>query len=135
MRRALGACLSLLAATVVLQPPAWALERELAGVRLGTRALTLLNRPGFGQPDFIGPLAPPRPRLLPRRPAAPGPAAHARAALLAPVAARACEGGPACGVARACEGAPACAGAEAPVAACGAGPACAARPARGWRWT
>ena len=56
MRRALLVGLGLLGLTVWIHSPAWAVERELAGVRLGAYAIPLLSRPGFGQPDFIGPL-------------------------------------------------------------------------------
>ncbi len=58
MRRALWlSCLGLLGISAVfLSSPAWAVERELGGARLGVRAVSLLAAPGFGQPDFIGPL-------------------------------------------------------------------------------
>ena len=52
------ACASLCLALIIglLASGAWAVERELAGVRLGDRSLDLLDRPGFGEPNFIGPL-------------------------------------------------------------------------------
>jgi len=57
MRRALFGGLILLGlAALFCSSSAWALERELGGVRLGAKALNLLTLPGFGQPDFIGPL-------------------------------------------------------------------------------
>lgn len=40
----------------IASPCAWAVERELAGIRLGDKALDLLDRPGYGEPGFIGPL-------------------------------------------------------------------------------
>jgi hypothetical protein len=39
-----------------LANPAFSLERELAGVELGQRALELLSNPKFGTPDYIGPV-------------------------------------------------------------------------------
>lgn len=56
MRRALVACLGLVAITLALHSSVWAEEKELAGVSLGSNAISLLSRTGFGQPDFIGPL-------------------------------------------------------------------------------
>ena len=56
MRRALWTSLVLVVLVSVACSGAWALERQLAGVRLGERAVRLLDRAGFGQPDFIGPL-------------------------------------------------------------------------------
>ena len=52
------ACASLCLALIIglLASGAWAVERELAGVRLGDKSLDLLDRPGFGEPNFIGPL-------------------------------------------------------------------------------
>jgi hypothetical protein len=49
-------CLSLLVVTVAVSSCSWAVERELCGVRLGDRALSLLDKPGYGQPAYIGPL-------------------------------------------------------------------------------
>jgi hypothetical protein len=57
MRRALWPAVGLLVITLALSSCASAVERELAGVRLGQRALDLLDAPAFGQPDYIGPLA------------------------------------------------------------------------------
>ena len=56
MRRALWACISLAAVIGGAYSCGWAVERELCGVRLGDRALRLLDREGYGQPAYIGPL-------------------------------------------------------------------------------
>jgi len=56
MGKAAWAWAGLALVVCVASPRAWAVERELAGVRLGDRALELLDRPGYGEPDFIGPL-------------------------------------------------------------------------------
>jgi len=57
MAKALRAGVVLVIVTTAVTSWAWAVERELAGVRLGQKALDLLAQPGFGQPDYIGPLA------------------------------------------------------------------------------
>ena len=57
MGRALRAGVVLIIVCVAVSSWAEAVERELAGVRLGQKALDLLTKPGFGQPDYIGPLA------------------------------------------------------------------------------
>ena len=57
MGRALRAGVVLIVIGVVVSSWAGAVERELAGVRLGQKALDLLTKAGFGQPDYIGPLA------------------------------------------------------------------------------
>ena len=58
MGRALLASFVLLSlvTTLYCSSPARAMERELGGVRLGVKVTSLLTQPGFGQPDFIGPL-------------------------------------------------------------------------------
>jgi hypothetical protein len=56
MRKLACASLCLALITGLLASGAWAVERELAGVRLGDKSLDLLDRPGFGEPNFIGPL-------------------------------------------------------------------------------
>ncbi len=56
MRTAVWVSLGLLLASFAINSPTWAVERELAGVRLGDKALTLLSRPGFGEPTYIGPI-------------------------------------------------------------------------------
>ena len=56
MRRAVWAAFFLALVFTLLTSCAWALERELAGVALGDDALQLLDRPGFGEPHYIGPL-------------------------------------------------------------------------------
>ena len=57
MARALWILCSLLLFAIVLaSAPASAVERELAGVRLGVDVLTLLDKLGYGQPDFVGPI-------------------------------------------------------------------------------
>ena len=56
MQRAVWACLALVFLVGVSCSDSWAVERQLAGVRLGTTTMELLEKPGYGQPDFIGPL-------------------------------------------------------------------------------
>lgn len=56
MRRALWPAVGLLVITFALSSCASAVERELAGVRLGQKAMDLLDVAGFGQPDYIGPI-------------------------------------------------------------------------------
>jgi hypothetical protein len=56
MRRALWACISSAILVGVAASCTWAVERDLAGVRLGEMAMDLLDKPGYGEPDFIGPL-------------------------------------------------------------------------------
>ena len=56
MRKPVWACLFLALVIGLLTSCAWPLERQLAGVRLGDRALDLLDKPDYGEPDFIGPL-------------------------------------------------------------------------------
>ncbi|UCC69579.1 MAG: hypothetical protein JSV79_06670, partial [Armatimonadota bacterium] len=56
MRKAVWACLFLALVIGLFTSCAWPLERQLAGVRLGDRALDLLDKSDYGQPDFIGPL-------------------------------------------------------------------------------
>ncbi|MFB3881451.1 MAG: hypothetical protein ACE149_09305 [Armatimonadota bacterium] len=56
MRRAVWACVSLIVVIGSLSSCCWAVERELSGVRLGDKALALLDRSGYGQPAYIGPL-------------------------------------------------------------------------------
>ncbi len=56
MRKAAWTCITLAVLVCTASSRAWAVERELSGVRLGDNALDLLDRPGYGQPDFIGPL-------------------------------------------------------------------------------
>ncbi len=56
MRIATWTWVSLILAIGGLSTSAWAVERELCGVRLGDKALSLLDRPGYGQPNYIGPL-------------------------------------------------------------------------------
>ena len=56
MARAIWAIICLGTLTGGACSSAWAVERELAGVRLGEMALGLLDKPGYGEPDFIGPL-------------------------------------------------------------------------------
>ena len=93
MPRAVWACLILLVCLTVASSPAWAVERGLAGVRLGDNVLSLLSNSNFGQPDYVGPigmLGMPEPELVvapgasgPSGPGGPGatqPAAGVRAA-------------------------------------------------------
>ncbi len=56
MRKALWACVSLGVLVGFAAPCSWAVERELSGVRLGETAMDLLDKPGYGEPDFVGPL-------------------------------------------------------------------------------
>jgi hypothetical protein len=56
MLKAVWAAFCLAAILGLLSSCAWAVERELVGVSLGDEALDLLDRPGFGEPLFIGPL-------------------------------------------------------------------------------
>lgn len=56
MGRALRTGVILVIVCIAATSWAGALERELAGVRLGQKALDLLTKPGFGEPDFIGPI-------------------------------------------------------------------------------
>ncbi len=56
MRRALWACIGSAILVGVAASSTWAVERELAGIRLGEMAMDLLDKPGYGEPDFIGPL-------------------------------------------------------------------------------
>jgi hypothetical protein len=56
MRKAVWTCITLAVLVCTTISRTWAVERELSGVRLGDNALDLLDRPGYGQPDFIGPL-------------------------------------------------------------------------------
>src|SRR4030042_1172757 len=56
MRKALWTCVSVVLLIGVMASHGWAVERELWGVRLGARAMDLLDKPGYGQPHFIGPL-------------------------------------------------------------------------------
>lgn len=56
MRKALWTCVSVVLLIGVMASHGWAVERELWGVRLGARVMDLLDKPGYGQPDFIGPL-------------------------------------------------------------------------------
>lgn len=56
MRKAVWTCIGLAVITGAVATHGWAVERELWGVRLGTNAMTLLDKPGYGQPDFIGPM-------------------------------------------------------------------------------
>ncbi|MCJ7751455.1 MAG: hypothetical protein MUQ65_10235, partial [Armatimonadetes bacterium] len=56
MRKAVWACISLVLLTGAIATHGWAVERELWGVRLGTKAMNLLDKPGYGQPHFIGPI-------------------------------------------------------------------------------
>ncbi len=56
MRKAAWTCITLAVLVCTASSRTWAVERELSGVRLGDNALDLLDRPGYGQPDFIGPL-------------------------------------------------------------------------------
>jgi len=56
MRRAVWSSLSLFVVIGALSSSSWAVERELCGVRLGDKALNLLDKPGYGQPAYIGPL-------------------------------------------------------------------------------
>jgi hypothetical protein len=56
MRKGLWIGLALSVMMVAVASAGWAVERELAGVSLGQRALDLLAKPGFGQPDYVGPL-------------------------------------------------------------------------------
>jgi len=56
MRRTCWISLALLILGVTISSGAWAVERQLAGVRLGEKALSLLDKPGFGQPNYIGPI-------------------------------------------------------------------------------
>lgn len=56
MRKALWTCVSVVLLIGVIASHGWAVERELWGVRLGARVMDLLDKPGYGQPDFIGPL-------------------------------------------------------------------------------
>lgn len=75
MARAVRAAVLVVLISVAASSWSAAVERELAGVRLGQRALDLLTKPGFGQPDFIGPLG-----ALGGMAAAEGPAEEARQA-------------------------------------------------------
>jgi len=56
MPRAVWACLILLVCLTAASSSAWAVERGLAGVRLGDNALSLLTNSNFGQPNYIGPI-------------------------------------------------------------------------------
>jgi len=56
MRKAVWTCISLVLLTGAIATHGWAVERELWNVRLGTKAMNLLDKPGYGQPHFIGPL-------------------------------------------------------------------------------
>ncbi|MBE9566462.1 MAG: hypothetical protein IMF16_06915 [Proteobacteria bacterium] len=56
MPRAVWACLILLVCLTAASSSAWAVERGLAGVRLGDNALSLLSNSNFGQPNYIGPI-------------------------------------------------------------------------------
>jgi len=56
MRRACLIGLALVILCIAISSGAWAVERQLAGVRLGEKALALLSKPGFGQPNYIGPI-------------------------------------------------------------------------------
>ncbi len=56
MRKAVWAGISLVVLASVAASCSWAVERELSGVRLGETAMDLLDRPGYGEPDFVGPL-------------------------------------------------------------------------------
>jgi hypothetical protein len=56
MPRAVWACLIALVCLTAASSSAWAVERGLAGVRLGDNALSLLSNSNFGQPHFIGPI-------------------------------------------------------------------------------
>lgn len=56
MRKATWACLSLIVLIGLVSSSAWAVERELAGVRLGDKAEALLKDADYGEPDFIGPI-------------------------------------------------------------------------------
>ena len=92
MRRAVWACVSLTVVIGGLSSCCWAVERELSGVRLGDRALALLDRSGYGQPAYIGPLgtisvAPPEQQRQAAESAAGG-ATSARSGPAGPTAAR-----------------------------------------------
>ena len=94
MRRAVWACVSLIVVIGSLSSCCWAVERELSGVRLGDRALALLDRSGYGQPAYIGPLgtisvAPPEQQ----RQAAGGAAGGATSARSGPAGPTAVRGG------------------------------------------
>jgi len=56
MRRACLISLALVFVCFAMASGAWAVERQLAGVSLGERALDLLGKTGFGQPNYIGPI-------------------------------------------------------------------------------
>ena len=56
MRKTVWTCISLALLTGAIATHGWAVERELWGVRLGANAMNLLDKPGYGQPHFIGPL-------------------------------------------------------------------------------
>jgi hypothetical protein len=83
MRRALFASVGLFVLAVGLKSSAFAVERELAGVRLGETALALLSKPGFGEPNYIGPIG-----------TVGLPAAEPQSGRAAPSAARAARSGP-----------------------------------------